>query len=268
MPFFTHDGIIFHYLEKGNGTPFFFQHGLTGDAEGVCALIGTVQGCRLISFDCRAHGKTTPVGDTKKIGFNAFADDLVSLMDHLGIAKAIIGGTSMGAGVALNCALRHSGRVAALILLRPAWLDAPNAENVRVFSMIADLLKKHGTTSGLEVFRKTSIYASIVEVSQDSANSLLSQFGNPRALEAIARLERIPSDAPNWDRREWLSIRVPTLVLANRQDPIHPFEFGETLAKQIRGAVFKEVTPKSINLQKYTLELREFIADFLRRFTE
>src|SRR5262245_58925857 len=142
MPFFASDNIKFHYLDQGDGIPFFFQHGLGGDATAVSGLLGTLSGVRLIALDARGHGETKPLGDIKKLRFDLFADDLIALMDQLGIASAVIGGTSMGAGVALNCALRHPKRVAALILQRPAWLNGPRPHNVEAFAMIAKLLKQ------------------------------------------------------------------------------------------------------------------------------
>src|SRR4029079_11363388 len=144
MPFFARDNINFHYLDQGDGIPFFFQHGLGGDAASVSDLIGVLPGIRLLALDCRGHGLTRPLGDIEKISFDSFADDLIALMDHLGISMAVIGGSSMGAGVALNCALRYSNRVAGLILQRPAWLDTPRMQNVAAFALIAELLKERG----------------------------------------------------------------------------------------------------------------------------
>jgi pimeloyl-ACP methyl ester carboxylesterase len=265
MPFFARDNINFHYLEKGDGIPFFFQHGLGGDAVAVCDLIGSLPGFRLLALDCQGHGETRPLGEIGRIGFDSFADDVVALMDHLGIGAAVIGGSSMGAGVALNCALRHPKRVAGLVLQRPAWLDCPRPHNVEVFAMIADLLGQFGPKAGLERFKQSSTYDSVAAISSDSASSLSAQFSHPRALETIAKLERIPQDAPNWDRREWRKIAVPTLVLANRSDPIHPFEYGTLLAQEIPDAEFKELIPKSVDLQKYTHQVRSFIGEFLER---
>lgn len=99
MPFFEHDGLQFHYLDSGAGYPFIFQHGLGGDVNQtaeVYDLPTAPAGIRFIVMDCRAHGKTRPIGDAEKINFSAFADDLIALMDHLGLQSAILGGISMG----------------------------------------------------------------------------------------------------------------------------------------------------------------------------
>ena len=84
----------------------------------------------------------------------------------------------------------------------------------------------------------------------DVAASLAAQFDNPRVEESAWKFERIITGTPCADRREWANLRVPALVLANRLDPVHPFEFGEEMARLIPGAEFRELTPKSARLVK------------------
>jgi pimeloyl-ACP methyl ester carboxylesterase len=265
MAHFAHDGLDFHYRDVGRGTPIFFQHGLGGDVEQPFGLFAPPPGFRLIAFDARGHGETRPLGDPKKIAMATTADDLIALMDHLGLPGAIVGGISMGAAVALNAALRHPGRVLGLILSRPAWLDRPLPENTRVFPHIAQLILKHGAREGLARFRQSPDYLDMLRESPDCARSLVLQFEHPRAEECVARLERIPHDAPAHDRNEWRGIRVPTLVLGNRQDPIHPWEFAEVLTRTIQGAEFRELTPKSISLERHAADVQRALGDFLRR---
>jgi pimeloyl-ACP methyl ester carboxylesterase len=98
----------------------------------------------------------------------------------------------------------------------------------------------------------------------DVANSLALQFENPQAEETAFKFECIINDAPNRDRSEWQSIRVPTLVLANRQDPIHPYEFGEVLAHSIPGAELREITSKSVSLERHGAEVQRHLETFLK----
>jgi sugar phosphate isomerase/epimerase/pimeloyl-ACP methyl ester carboxylesterase len=262
---FDHDGIRFHYRSQGAGLPFIFQHGLGADLTQPFGLFRPPDGVRLLGFDCRAHGKTRPVGPPEKINFQTFADDLLALMDYLQIERAVVGGISMGAAVALNFVLRHPDRALGLVLHRPAWLDAPRRENVAVFSVIADLLRQHGPEKGLELFKQTPAYQLALAGSPSTAASLAGQFLHPRAREAVARLERIPSDCPGPDRRQWRAIAVPTLVLANGRDAVHPLEYGVTLAREIPGAEFKELTPKADSVERHQEETQRFLEDFLRR---
>jgi pimeloyl-ACP methyl ester carboxylesterase len=263
MPFIEHDGLRFHYRERGQGTPFIFQHGLGGDVNQPFGLFVPPAGFRLLAFDCRGHGETRPLGSPDKIGLAAFADDLLALMMRLKLSKAIMGGISMGAAVALNFALRFPQHVLGLVLSRPAWLDGPMHRNAQIYGTIARLIREYGAKRGLELFKQIDVYADILRQSPDSANSLIAQFEHPRAEETVVKLERIPQDVPNRDRREWASITVPALVLANRQDPIHPFEYGEQIAGIIPHAQFKAITPKSVSQERHAADVQTAIEQFL-----
>lgn len=261
---FDRDGIRFHYRDEGDGVPFVYQHGLGGDlAQPWGFFEGGHDGIRLLSMDCRAHGDTRPVGPEDKIGIASFADDVVAFMDERGIERAVAGGISMGAAVALNIALRYPNRVCALVLQRPAWLDQPMPGHLRVLVYIGELIQRHGARRGREIFRASPEYTALLRDSPDVAASCLGQFDHPRAEETVVKLLRIPRDAP-CGNRAWTSIRVPTLVLANRMDPVHPFEYGEILAREIPGAVFQEVAPKSVGIERHTQEVRETIGQFVR----
>ena len=65
------------------------------------------------------------------------------MLNHLGLTRAVVGGISMGAGMALNAATRYPERVAGLVLARPAWLDRPMPRRtVRLFDLLAGLLRE------------------------------------------------------------------------------------------------------------------------------
>ena len=262
---FTHDGIAFRYLDRDAGLPLVFQHGLSGDLEKMHQLVLPQFPARLISFDARYHGESLPLGPPEKIGFDQSVADLLALLDHLKIEKAVIGGLSMGAGIALNFAIHYPERTLALILSRPAWLDEPFPENVRMFPDLALLLRLHGPKRGREEFLKTAAYASVIAQSADSASALLGMFDDPSALETVERFERIPRDCPSTNREDWKSIRVPTLVLANHQDPIHPFAIGATLAAAIPGAELQILTPKCVDAEQHATDFNTHVSAFLRQ---
>jgi pimeloyl-ACP methyl ester carboxylesterase len=265
MPLFERDGLTFHYRGEGQGVAFVFQHGLGGDVNQPFGLFAPPPGFRLLALDCRAHGQTRPLGDPERISLAAFADDVCALLDRLGLQHAIVGGISMGAAVALNLALRYPARVRGLVLSRPAWLDRPLPENSAVYPLIAQLIRRHGARRGLELFKQTEQYRAVAREAPDAARSLCGQFENPRAEETVVKLERIPRDAPSRDQREWASIAVPALVLASRQDPIHPFEYGQVIARALPQAEFRELTSKSVSPERHAQETQAFIEAFLKR---
>jgi pimeloyl-ACP methyl ester carboxylesterase len=254
---------MFHYQSRGDGLPFLFQHGLGGDVNQPFGLYSPPAGIRLFSFDMRAHGQTRPVGDETLLSIATFADDLVALLGHLGVDRAVIGGISLGAAVAANVAIRYPERLIGLILSRPAWVEGPLPSNVGLYGTIARLIRENGAAAGLQRFHESLEFQEVLRESPDCANSLLGQFADARAEECVARLERIPSDRPAHDRSQYSAIAVPTLVLGNRQDPIHPWTTAQELASLIPAARLRELTPKSVSVSQHTADVQAAIDEFL-----
>jgi pimeloyl-ACP methyl ester carboxylesterase len=265
MPFFTHDAIQFHYRDTGDGIPFVFQHGLGSDVQQTFDLFRPPSGFRLLSFDCRGHGETRPMGPEEKISVAQFTEDLRTFLDHLRIEQAVIGGISMGAAISLHFALTYPERVRGLVLSRPAWLDKSRVDNMQAFSTLAEFIRKYGAQEGARRYQETTAFQQVLKVSPDNATSLLANFTHPRAEETVAKLERIPAHIPGHTRDDWKRLRVPTLVLANRQDAIHPFEFGEELARGIPGATFAEIAPKSAGLERHAADVQQTLGQFLTK---
>jgi pimeloyl-ACP methyl ester carboxylesterase len=260
---FEHDDLRFWYLEKGAGKAFVFQHGLGGDRRQGLELYAYRADVRILALDCRGHGKTQPLGDPLKLRFDVFADDVIALLDHLGVEQFVAGGISMGAGVALNLALRYAPRVKGLVLVRPAWLSEPNPPNLDCMAEVGRLIRDHGPEEGKRLFLASTLYGDIAAAAPYTADSLLSQFDEPRAADAWPRLLHMPADAPNRDRAEWEGITAPTLILANHVDPTHPYQYAEVLAAAIPHARLVEVPSKAVDKSGHVAAARREIGRFL-----
>jgi pimeloyl-ACP methyl ester carboxylesterase len=260
---FEHDGLRFWYLEKGAGNAFVFQHGLGGDRRQGLELYAYRADVRILALDCRGHGKTQPLGDPQKLRFDILADDVVALLDHLGVEQFVAGGISMGAGVALNLALRYGQRVKGLVLVRPAWLSAPNPPNLDCMVEVGRLIRDHGPEEGKRLFGASALYREVAATAPYTADSLLGQFDEPRAADAWPRLLHMPADAPNRDPSEWEGITVPTLILANHVDPTHPFAYAQRLAAAIPHARLVEVPSKAVDKAGHVAAARREIGSFL-----
>lgn len=266
MPTFAHDGLTFHYRDVGDGVPFLFQHGLGADTSQTFSLYCPPNGIRLITLDCRGHGLTSPLGPEEKLTIPQFAIDLTMLLDHLKLERAVIGGISMGAATSLHLAITKPERFLGLVLSRPAWLDEPRGSSFEIFGVVAQLIRRYGAWEGAIRFQASEIFQTIKQASADNALSLLAQFAHPRAEETVAKLEWIPKHHPSHPRDAWRDLRMPTLVLGNRMDAIHPFEFAEEHAHIIPGALLRELTPKSVNKEQHTADTQRFLDDFLTQF--
>jgi alpha/beta hydrolase fold len=124
MPKIDLHGEVFYYASVGDGLRFVFQHGMGADTTQPLGFGGDLRGWRTIAMDCRGHGHTEATLARARISFAQFSHDLAALLDVLRIERAVIGGISMGAALAIAFGLAHPERVAGLILVRPPGLIA------------------------------------------------------------------------------------------------------------------------------------------------
>jgi len=263
MPFLEIQSERFHYECTGTGLPLIFQHGLGADIQQPLSFSTTLNGWRMVSMDCRGHGCTEAGIDTERLSFSQFAEDLAKLLDHLAIERAVFGGISMGAGVALALAIAHPERVAGLILIRPAWLDSPFPNNLRWFPHAARLLEAYPRNEAEDIFRQSSDYAELQAESAASARSLMGQFQRPRARERAVVLAVMPGSVPVSNLGLCRRVKVPTLVVVNERDPLHPAVMGEKLAATIPDATLRQITSKTESEILHRAELDHALSEFL-----
>ena len=60
-------------------------------------------------------------------------------------------------------------------------------------------------------------------------------------------------------------MRAPTLVLGNRPDPVHPFDYAEALARAIPGAELREITSKSVSVSQHGADVQRCLDAFFQR---
>jgi pimeloyl-ACP methyl ester carboxylesterase len=257
----AHEGIEFRFEAIGSGEPVILLHGLGGDRRQAFKLLN-FRGARCIAIDLRGHGETEPVGPSGGFTFATLAADVGALADSLGLGIFALVGVSMGAGVALRVALGDPGRVAALVLVRPAWIDRPLTENLTPFVEIAKLLKGAGPERGRRIFEQSERLRSIRRVSPYAAESLCEQFAKPWAAERAVRLERMPRSTPYASGSELRRLRVPVLVIGCDQDPVHPLPFAEAWAAHL-GARLLRVISKTMSAETHDAAVRSAVTQFL-----
>ncbi len=108
------DGIRLYYLEAGSrtaaGTPVVMLHGGLANSDYFGNQVpALVRQHRVILVDSRGHGRSTRNG--MPFSYDLMTDDVVALLDQLGIARVRIVGWSDGAIIGLDMAMRHPDRV-------------------------------------------------------------------------------------------------------------------------------------------------------------
>ncbi|MBI4166120.1 MAG: alpha/beta hydrolase [Acidobacteria bacterium] len=268
MDYLDRDGLKFSFEDYGAGVPLIFSHGLGGNLTQMRELIGPMEGARVILYDNRGHGRTTGALNPTKLNFDAMADDMAAVLDHLGVESAVAGGVSMGAGISIAFWRRHRDRARALILSRPAWLNQPYPPNLMLLGDIAKLFDELGPEAALPRVEKLEAFASMRKHFPETASALMQNLENARDASVATTFRMILASVPFGDFSNFAGIRVPALVLANHDDPIHPFELAERLAAGIPGSTFKEFPSKHQSLTEHQEGFRLRVAEFLKTLTK
>ena len=256
---FEHDGLAFAGYDIGQGLSVVFQHGLGGDIGQIDEAL-PVANFRRITLECRGHGQT-PFGIASHFSIPKFANDVLAFADSQGVDKFVVGGISMGAAIALRIAVIAPERVTALILARPAWSWNSSPENMHIFRMIDEFVQ----TQDKAGFEATEIAKDFKINAPDNYTSLLKLFEKPYPAMVAELHSRIAADGSEVTEKQVKAIQVPTLVLANAIDLIHPISLAQELAATIAGSRFFEIAPKAIDKTKHFAEFHAAVKDFLNQ---
>ncbi len=117
--FTASDGVKIHYLVAGKGETVILIHGVTGNLENWLheenLLPQLIKHYRVVAIDLRGHGKSDKPHDPKRYG-PQMGEDVVELMDVLGVERAHLHGFSMGCFIIKMVLSSHPDRVATVSL--------------------------------------------------------------------------------------------------------------------------------------------------------
>jgi pimeloyl-ACP methyl ester carboxylesterase len=215
------------------------------------------RGNRVITFDPLGHGESDRPRDMWRYSMAAFAVQLVALLDHLEVHRAIVGGTSMGANITLEVAALAPDRLQGMVIEMPVLDNAIPA----CAAAFAPLL--FALTFGEPVMKAVARAARAVprervpfllELALDS----VAQDPGPSGavLQGIIFGRTAP---PRAERQE---IQAPTLVIGHPRDPVHPFSDADMLAHELPNARLIDAN-SIIELRTKPARLTARIAEFV-----
>jgi pimeloyl-ACP methyl ester carboxylesterase len=229
---FTYEGYRISYDEYGAGDrPIVLIHGLLMNRRMFerLGLILAERGNRVIAVDLLGHGRSDRPEDLQRYSMPLFAYQVNALLDHLEVETAVVGGTSLGANVTLETAVRFPQRVQALFVEMPV-LDNALAAVAAVFAPIFLALR-----FGRPVFEVVARATSMIPRSNfllDMGLDWIRQGPGPSlsVLEGLLLGESSPRSV------ERQGIDQPALIVGHRNDPLHPFSDSGMLERELPNA--------------------------------
>jgi 3-oxoadipate enol-lactonase len=189
---------------------------------------------RVLRYDTRGAGISEKIAGT--VTWDEMADDLAALLDATGIeGKVAVAGTAVGAGIAIHFAVRHSARMAALVVSSPA-LGVSGDRRQATLDRAAGAEQK-----GMRALADSSLANSYPEIVRHNAEEFRKfrarWLGNdPQSFAAINRML-----ASGDLTAELARIACPTLVIGCTHDGLRPPSVVEPIAKQIPNAEYIEI---------------------------
>ncbi len=230
---FESDGLRLYYEIHGHGpNVLVYIHGILLDANlnRRLAVDLAAKGNRVILLDLPGHGLSDKPRRASFHRMDTYARHVVALLDHLGIDKAVIGGVSLGASVALMAAAQSPQRVQGLIIEMPVleWA-VPSA----ALTFVPLLLAVHYARPVVRAF--AGVMRRLPRTGIGALDSVMNSLSND-PLETAAVLHGVIAGpiTPTVDERT--AMMMPTLVIGHGADRIHPFHDADRLALRMPNA--------------------------------
>jgi 3-oxoadipate enol-lactonase len=258
------NGINLYYEEHGEGEPLLWVGGLGANVREIPHLIRSYsRWSRFICFDARGCGRSDKPPDEYSIA--GLADDAAALLDHLGVASALVYGSSMGGMVAQELALLHPTKVRALVLGcttgGAARGSRPSPETVRRIAANQSLTGD----AALEAGWRLGYSDGFIERNRDALLAMArdaARFAAPRDSYMRQVIAAAKHDA--WERLHLIA--CPVLIIHGADDVMVPVENAYLLKRHIPHAEL-QVLPGAGH--GYNLEAQELadrlVMDFFRR---
>jgi pimeloyl-ACP methyl ester carboxylesterase len=281
MPSFKYEGQRIAYSEFGGGPaavtraggrgrtaksapadrPLILLHGLLLSQEMHRPLAEELaaRGNHVITVDLLGHGQSDRPRDMWRYSMAVYGEEVVALMDHLEIDRAVVMGTSLGANAALEIAAHAPERLRGLVL------EMPVLDNGLLGSALAFTPLLVALTFGEPAMKL------LARATRAIPRWALPHYGN--VMLDVVRQDPGPGGAlmqglffgriapPRHERR---TFQAPTLVLGHSRDPVHPFSDAGMLAKEMPNArllVADSLVELRVHPERLTAEIASFLDD-------
>lgn len=206
------DGVSIAYREVGDGTPVVLLHP-SGLSQAVWRAYGFVAGLRdehrLVMPDFRGHGHSDKPHDPAAYGMRRLVDDIIAVLDVLGLDRVALVGYSLGSRAALTLAATHPDRLDRLVLGGTSSRPLRGAFDELFFPGCVAVLREEGTAAFLDGWQRQR------GTSLDAGSRAAFEANDPQALAAYMTSVDAEPGVPDADLA---GITAPTLAFVGSDD--------------------------------------------------
>jgi pimeloyl-ACP methyl ester carboxylesterase len=232
MPAAMINGTNLYYEVHGDGEPLVLIQGFAGGTQAWGLQVRAFKKYfRVITFDNRGAGRTGPSKELPTI--EMMADDVIALLNHLGISNSHILGLSMGGMIAQEIAISYPQRVNKLILCStfaerdlPGTGAQPQATDIRNMDFDALMERMISLSYNIPFYR--ALFIALMKINRKAIDSK-GIFDQAQALSTHSTLDRLRL------------IKSPTLVMTGTGDRLVSPRHSDILAGEISGAKLVKV---------------------------
>jgi pimeloyl-ACP methyl ester carboxylesterase len=231
------DGVSVHYRGEGSGPVLLLLHGNGASLhtwEGWASALE--DRFRVVRIDLPGFGLTGPHprGDYRT---EAYLDLLARFIDKLQLKPLVIGGNSMGGGLAWLYAVAHPDQVSALVLVDAAGYPRPDAKPPLVFRLarlpLVSTLLAHFDPERLVADGLHKMYGDPTRVTPELVERYVQLALRPGNRQAFAARNRVAQVDHSADVRQ---LKLPTLILWGAHDQTIPLSAAHRFAADIAGS--------------------------------
>ncbi|MDX6672364.1 MAG: hypothetical protein QOI91_2727 [Solirubrobacteraceae bacterium] len=241
------EGVALALEEAGEGTPVVLLHGLTATRRYVVMGSKALErsGHRVVAYDARGHGRSSPAPTPDAYGYELLARDLEAVLDALEVPRAVLAGASMGAHTIARLALERPERVAGAVFITPAHDPdhAGDPEALARWDALAAGLREGGVEGFVAAYGEADVPEAWRETLRTVLRQRLSAHEHPEAVADA--LSAVPRSDPFAEWADLGRIDVPAVVVGSRDepDPGHPLAVAERWADELPQATLAVEEP-------------------------
>ena len=217
------DGVRLYYEESGRGTPVIFAHEFAGDIRSwEPQMRHFARNYRAIAYCARGYPPSEVPEGVSSYSQNHARDDIVAILDHLGIDRAHVVGLSMGGFAALHVALYRPERSRSAVVAGAGYGAAPGERDKfrAECEAVAKIFDTQGTSAAAKRYTLGPTRVQFQNKDPRGWAEFARQMGEHSAKGSANTLRGYQMERPSlWDLADPMRrATVPVLVATGDED--------------------------------------------------